>query len=287
MELQELEKPQEPQTNNKDNVQFLHVIVNLNPCLAEDETLLLSYYNKVKTTWSSSAIKSLQKATELKLTSKVNRCRFAVAAAKFQLKELQVTTEVIDVDIESTKNNESVSSIPTINNANSEVVKQLERQLKIQSSSIELLESNLSSKDLQLETKESELEAKEAELEEQKRQFNQRENFFVLLLAHRILAPGLPLNGTEESPAMRILGSPKTKTELYANYRELIKREYPDVSLHEFETARKRFQFVRALFRITRDHWEDLKPTAVITREDYETRMNAKQPFEPSSFWKR
>ena len=229
----------------------------------------------------------MRKATGLKLTSKLNRCRFAIAAARFQLKELQVTTEVTDVDIESTKNNESCSSIPTINRAYEEIVKQLEKQLKIQSSSIKLLESNLSDKDLQLEASKSELEAKEAELEEQSQHLNQIENFSILLLAHRILAPGLPLNGTEESPAMRVLGSPKTKTELEANYRELIKREHPDASPHESETARKRFQFVRSLYRITRQYWEVLKPTAVITREDYNTRMNAKQPFDPSSFWVR
>ncbi len=280
MELQQLEKPQYPKTSNKDNVKFLHVIVNLNPCLAEDETLLLSYYNKVKTTWSSSAIKSLQKATGLKLTSKLNRCRFAIAAAKFQLTELQVTRENIDVDIDPSTKLEIESELPTTKRENEEIVKQLEKQLKIKSEQVQLLESQL------LNTQE-ELEVKEEQLEEQSEQLNQIENFSILLLTHRLLAPGLPLNGTEESPAMRVLGSPKTRTELESNYRELIRREHPDVSAHEEDVARARFSYVRSLYRITRDYWEVLKPTAVITPEELRTRMEAIVPFPPSSFWVR
>ncbi len=280
MELQQLEKPQDSKTSNKDNVKFLHVIVNLNPCLAEDETLLLSYYNKVKTTWSSSAIKSLQKATGLKLTSKLNRCRFAIAAAKFQLTELQVTRENIDVDIDPSTKLEIESELPTTKRENEEIVKQLEKQLKIKSEEIQVLESQL------INTQE-ELEVKEEQLEEQSEQLNQIENFSILLLTHRLLAPGLPLNGTEESPAMRILGSPKTRTELEANYRELIRREHPDVSVHKEDVARARFSYVRSLYRITRDYWEVLKPTAVITPEELKTRMEARVPFDPSSFWVR
>ena len=41
---------------------------NLNPILAEDEVLLLSYYKKVRATWSASAIKNLQKAKGLKMS---------------------------------------------------------------------------------------------------------------------------------------------------------------------------------------------------------------------------
>ncbi len=278
MEFQQIENKLDSEKELPDNTRFLEVIANLNPCLAEDETLLLSYYNKVKTTWSSSAIKSLQKATGLKLTSKLNRCRFAIAAAKFQLTELQVTRENIDVDIDPSTKLEIESELPTTKRENEEIVKQLEKQLKIKSEQVQLLESQL------LNTQE-ELEVKEEQLEEQSEQLNQIENFSILLLTHRLLAPGLPLNGTEESPAMRVLGSPKTRTELEANYRELIKREHPDVSAFDKDTAIARFSYVRSLYRITRDYWEVLKPTAVITPEQLKTRMEAKVPFDPSSFW--
>ena len=177
MELQQLEKPQDSKTSNKDNVKLLHVIANLNPCLAEDETLLLSYYNKVKTTWSSSAIKSLQKATGLKLTSKLNRCRFAIAAAKFQLTELQLTSFNIDVDIDPTSKLSTSCEVSATKKENEEIVKQLEKQLKIKSEEIQLLESQL------LNTQE-ELEVKEEQLEEQSEQLNQIENFSILLLTH-------------------------------------------------------------------------------------------------------
>ena len=78
-------KLQERQLTPPLNARFLNVIANLNPCLAEDEVLLLSYYKKVRATWSASAIKNLQKAEGLKLTNKLNRCRFAIAAAQLQL----------------------------------------------------------------------------------------------------------------------------------------------------------------------------------------------------------
>ncbi len=287
MELQQIENKLESDTNQPDNVRFLEVIANLNPCLAEDETLLLSYYNKVKTTWSSSAIKSLQKETGLKLTSKLNRCRFAIAAAKFQLTDLQLTSFNIDVDIDPTSKLSTSCEVTAYDAGRDEIVKQLEaqlldseKQLKIKSEEVQLLESQL------LNTQE-ELEVKEEQLEEQSEQLNQIENFSILLLTHRLLAPGLPLNGTEESPAMRILGSPKTRTELEANYRELIRREHPDVSVHEEDVARARFSYLRSLYRITRDYWEVLKPTAVITPEELRRRMTAKVPFDPSSFWVR
>ncbi len=105
------------------------------------------------------------------------------------------------------------------------------------------------------------------------------------MLTNRLLAPGLPLNGTEDSPAMRILGSPKTLTELEANYRELIKREHPDVSPFAQEEAINRFAYVRSLYRITREHWHCLKPTATITKVMLEKRMKAPVPFSPESFW--
>ena len=37
--------------------------------------------------------------------------------------------------------------------------------------------------------------------------------------------------------------------------------------------------------RITRKHWQQLKPTAVITETELKKRMIASVPFTPESFW--
>ena len=50
------------------NRYHLEVLASLNSYHKKAETFLLFYYKRVKTTWSSSAIKNLQKATGLKLT---------------------------------------------------------------------------------------------------------------------------------------------------------------------------------------------------------------------------
>ncbi|WP_041620434.1 hypothetical protein [Stanieria cyanosphaera] len=71
---------------------------------------------------------------------------------------------------------------------------------------------------------------------------------------------------------MRILGEPKTLTELEANYRELIKREHPDAPLFhqkrqssDLLTRAPRSGSLRDRFtRIAREYWQQLKPTAVI-----------------------
>ncbi len=280
MEMEQLETIKEIQANRPLNTRFLEVLSNANPILAEDEVLLLSYYKQVKNTWSTSAIKSLQKSQGLKLTSKLNRCRFALAAAKVQLQFTNSDGEVSNNYVAEPENLllepelVSESLIETDNLITSSFsVESLEttEELQIAKEQIKLLKSQL--------------QEKEAELLEYNKQLKQSKNFSVLLLTHRILAPGLPLNGTEKSPAMMVLGSPKTRTELEANYRELIKREHPDVSPFPQDIAIERFAFVRSLYRITRMNWTVLKPTAVINKEDLVTRMNAAVPFEPESFW--
>ena len=125
----------------------------------------------------------------------------------------------------------------------------------------------------------------EDELQAKQQELNKSERFSFLLLTNRLLPAGEPLNGTEESPAMRILGSPKTLTELEANYRELIKREHPDVSVHEPELATRRYMYVRSLVQFTRKHWDRVKPTAKISNEEKQRRMNAPTPYTPESFW--
>ena len=74
-------------------------------------------------------------------------------------------------------------------------------------------------------------------------------------------------------------------TELDYNYRKLIQREHPDVSRFPQDVAIERFGYLRSLYRITRECWSELKPTAVISQEQLEVRMNAPVPYDPDSFW--
>ena len=260
----------------------LRILVNLNPILAEDETLLLSYYKRVRATWSPSAIKTLQKATGLKLTNKLNRCQFAIEAAKLQLQFMQ--PEVEEVNCYLDKEQLLIPSYPISSELPSITSEQVEK-LETEEQSQKDVPSPLQIAQAQIRQLESQLKEKEQQLEQEKQQLEQSKNFSMLLLANRLLPPGLPLNGTEESPAMRVLGSPKTITELEANYRELIKREHPDVSPFAQDEAINRFAYVRSLYKITREHWHCLKPTAYITQPELEKRMTAPVPFAPESFW--
>ncbi len=287
MELQLLENKQTL------NSRTLSIIINLNPCLAENETLLLSYYKRVRATWSNSAIKTVQKATGLKLTNKLNRCHFAIEAAKQEWQFMPQPTQEINCYLEGEElpatSYQIITELPNITSFQVEGFKieeqkQLDTEEKT-SQQLQIAQEQIHKLELQLKKQEEQLEQKQQQLEQEKQQLEQSKNFSVLLLTNRLLAPGLPLNGTEESPAMRILGSPTTLTELEANYRELIKREHPDVSPFAEEEAINRFAYVRSLYRITREHWQSLKPTATIPKEMLKKRMKAPVPFEPESFW--
>ncbi len=276
---------------------ILQILINLNPCLSESETLLLSYYKRVRATWSSSAIKTVQKATGLKLTNKLNRCRFAIAAAKFQLQWEQPEIAGDNYNLERKQlpvsSYQKIEELPNINSFQVEAFARGEqKQLDATKPTFQEIEEPLNTVSSQLqmaieqiEELESQLKEKERQLEQKKQKLEQSKNFSALLLTNRLLPAGLPLNGTEESPAMRILGSPKTLTELEANYRELIKREHPDVSPFPSTEAIERFAYVRSLYRITRDHWQQLKPTTAIAEAELKKRMIAPVPFAPESFW--
>ena len=69
----------------------------------------------------------------------------------------------------------------------------------------------------------------------------------------------------------------RTLTELDSNYRKLIQREHPDVSSFPKTIAIERFSYVRSLYRITREHWSVLKPTAVISKEVFEAGIKHQQ----------
>ncbi|MDJ0681306.1 MAG: hypothetical protein QNJ18_15720, partial [Xenococcaceae cyanobacterium MO_167.B52] len=198
----------------------------------------------------------------------LNRCRFAIAAAKLQLQllssggEEQVTSatwksnslpfggeEIDRVSFASQVETnelypESITGIgeqfPKSNTGTDD--------LSTSSFQVETLdvEEDLQIAREQIKLLEIQLKEREEQLQQQEEQLKQSEQFSVLLLTNRLLAPGLPLNGTEESPAMRVLGSPKTLTELEANYRELIKREHPDVSRFAIDVAIERFGYLRS-----------------------------------------
>ena len=287
MEVQLLE------TKQPLNARILNILVGLNPILAENESLLLSYYKRVRATWSNSAIKTVQKATGLKLTNKLNRCQFAIEAAKQELQFMQSENQAINFYLEGEElaiaNYQIIADLPSRNKAylapTSFQVEGFKIEEQKQLETEEKTSQQLQIAQAQIKKLESQLKEQQQQLEQKQQQLEQSANFSVLLLTNRLLAPGLPLNGTEESPAMRILGSPKTLTELEANYRELIKREHPDVSPFAEDEAINRFAYVRSLYRITREHWHCLKPTTRITQAEKDKRMKAPVPFDPKSFW--
>jgi len=125
----------------------------------------------------------------------------------------------------------------------------------------------------------------EVETETESERYARLEKFTLLLLTGRILPSGQPLNGTQDAPAMRILGSPKTLTELEYNYKQLLKHHHPDISPFSTEEAQARFTYIRKLYQLTRKCWETLKPTVVISAETLQHRLKARVPYSPESFW--
>ncbi len=123
------------------------------------------------------------------------------------------------------------------------------------------------------------------ETESVEQRYFRLEKFTLLLLTGRILPSGPPLNGTQDAPAMRVLGSPKTLTELEYNYKQLVKHHHPDISPFCPEEAQARFTYIRKLYQLTRKCWEQLKPTAVISAETLQHRLQARVPYSPESFW--
>lgn len=98
-----------------------------------------------------------------------------------------------------------------------------------------------------------------------------------------LLPEGEPLNGTEKSPAMLVLGSPTTLTELNCShqhgYQELRAREHPDRSPFPAAEAQKRYAAIELLHRAACDNWESARPTAAIAPQQLQRRLAAKLPF--------
>lgn len=108
-----------------------------------------------------------------------------------------------------------------------------------------------------------------------------------------LLPEGEPLNGTENSPAMLVLGSPTTLTELNCGgqhgYQELRAREHPDRSPFPAAEAQKRYAALRLLHRAACDNWEAVRPTTKIADDELQRRLAAKLPYglEAASFVQR
>ncbi len=159
-------------------------------------------------------------------------------------------------------------------------------QLQLTEAKLELQASMLNRANLELKEQQQQIDRKKEIIEQKSNKLNQIDRFTFLLLTHRLLEPGPPLNGTENSPAMKILGSPTTLTELRSNYKKLVASEHPDFSPYPEDEAVKRFLYLRSLYQIVYEKWERLKPTAQISDAVKQKRMNAPVPWQPETFWR-
>ena len=250
----------------------LQVIANLNPRLTKDTDSLLNYYQQIKSTWTPGAIDALKKEAGLSLKSSFNRCQFAHFAAlreteriKQQFDSIVIAPDSINSEEVKTENTKVIDLKPL----------RTEKELKAALSRIADLEAQVISQQAELKKDAVELSQKEAELASAL-------NLNLLIL---MLPPGPPLNGTEQSPSLKVLGSPTTKSQLKHNYRQLIAREHPDVSDRPQEMAVKRYIYVQQLYYYYERNWDKLKPTRSISKKHYDLLMNAPTEFPPESFW--
>ena len=220
MQLQDLE------LNEQSSSRQLQILASLNPCLSGDETLLLSYYKRVRATWSNSAIKNLQRSTGLKLTNNLNRCKFAIEAAKQELhfvaQEVAVNARYLETEqlsvssyqmesernpthsslillLPTEKNNSLTYGSSELNRSSSllSTTKVTEKQQQV----IETKESyqhQLEIAQNKIKELESQLVRQEEQLEQQQEQLDKSENFSLLLLTNRLLPAGPPLNGLQD-----------------------------------------------------------------------------------------
>ncbi len=176
----------------------------------------------------------------------------------------------------------------------------LDRQVNLTFDRLKDLEAQLANKQQQLEEIElklsgrqgrtsgertTEIKQQNQQLEEKQEQLRKVDRFTCFLLKHRLLATTAALNGTQESPMMRIFGSPTNVAELRSNYRQLIASEHPDFSPYSEDEAIKRLIFLRSLYHKLVENWEKFKPTAKITPKQYQKRMAAPVPWQPETFW--
>ena len=228
----------------------LEEITSLNPAHQQAVDALLGFYQFIRSTWTANAIAQLKQAHDLDLRKKQDRLQLAHFAAREELDFARSLPQglqpIADLPQHSSCQAPPLTSPPVGENERGKPQVQPETP---------------SEKYLRLE------------------------KFTLLLLTGRILPSGPPLNGTQDAPAMRVLGSPKTLTELEYNYKQLVKHHHPDVSPFCAEEAQARFTYIRKLYQLTRKCWDKLKPTATITQETLQQRLQARVPYSPESFW--
>ncbi len=213
MQLQDLE------INEQSSSRQLQILASLNPCLSGDETLLLSYYKRVRTTWSNSALKNLQRATGLKLTNNLNKCKFAIEAAQQELQFHNSDSNFESADeylLVSEKNNSLTYGSSELNRSSSllSTTKVTEKQQQV----IETKESyqhQLEIAQNKIKELESQLVRQEEQLEQQQEQLDKSENFSLLLLTNRLLPPGPPLNGSQDYLPHKINNKQQQQQEIF------------------------------------------------------------------------
>ena len=207
MQLQDLE------LNEQSSSRQLQILASLNPCLSGDETLLLSYYKRVRATWSNSALKNLQRATGLKLTNNLNKCKFAIEAAKLELQfhhsdqlpdkqlpvasdQLPVKSKQLSVENNQLSDKEQPSTEQQLPNDSqtlltghwSLVTEKVTGHYSLVTEKLQIAQNKIKELELQLVAKDQELEQ---QIEQQQERLERAENFSLLLLTKAWTKPEL------------------------------------------------------------------------------------------------
>lgn len=268
-----------PHYNSERYLADLQALVAKNPRLVEDEKVLLEYYKSLKSTWSNSAFVALKSATGLTLRSRYNRAVFAQIAARSEIERIESSSGNLHPQVAGGGGANLLQQLPQemleIEIGANIIDFETKKQLAVAKKTIANLEEKLSAANEQLSNNCQVLRQKETELSEFK-------NLNLMIL---MLPPGPPLNGTENCPAMRVLGSPTSLLQLKHNYRQLIAKEHPDVSKYDSDLAADRYLYVRQLYQYYLQHWDKLKPTRPISNKHYQALMNATTDYPPDSFW--
>jgi len=194
-------------------------------------------------------------------------------------------------------------------------VEQLEAELLSKQKELEAISQQLEERSQQLEQESAQRICLERQLEASNNQLNKQVKLNIIVATDRLLPAGPPLNGVQESPMMKIIGSPTTITELEHNYRVLEDRLLEKISdcrqvikdrllaiedvggnwdrdsIEDYrkkkDDAIERLNLVKSIYNLHRENWDLLKPTIPISDEELSARMNAKIPngWTIESFW--
>lgn len=248
-----------PQLDKSVNIERekVQLIANSDPYLFDNQELLLQYYQEIKNNWSPAIVKRIKEQHKLNLRQKLDRCILAVMAARSKIEFV---------------------TVPSLDSPEHE------------------LQARISQLSQQLEATNAQLVASQRRLIKTNNQLNNQIKLNIIFAADRLLPAGPPLNGIQEAPFMKLLGSPTTITELERNYdaldnklqdeinsyrREIIEmRLHPDLSsededysniIEEYTKKKKdtiaRKDLLRSTYNIVEKNWDVLKPTIPIEKE--------------------